>query len=125
MKTDLKEILESLPDFEQLSELASQIREASVVKLNIEKEIKKGEAQIVKMAVTDPAFAVNGKAPPVSFIEATYKYTGFNGELIPWREKYIEACGLLEELRMRMDIYKTMFDVWRTLSANERGNTML
>lgn len=121
MKTDLKEILASLPDFDALTELAGKIRELSVKKLMIEKEIRKAESHAVLVVTGNPVWFRDGKPLPMSLVESTYKYTGLEGEILPLREQYIEACGELDELKMRMDIYKNMFDVWRTLSANERS----
>jgi hypothetical protein len=121
MKTDLKEILVNLPDFDELSNLAHKIREASVKKLMIEKDIKRAEAKVVSTVVGNSAWFRDGKPLAMSVIESTYKYTGLEGEIIPLREQYIESCGELDELRLTMDIYKNMFDVWRTLSANERS----
>lgn len=124
MKADLKEVLTSLPDFEDFLKLAADIREASVNKLTIEKNIKKIEADIVREVTNNPDYFLGGKAPSFNYIDATYKYTGLDGELLPLRSNLIEATALLDELRLRMDIYKNLLEIWRTLSANERASSL-
>lgn len=121
MKSNLEEILEKIPDFEQFLEVASEIRQASLNKMLLEKEIKAGEAKVFRKAMTDEQYQVNGKAPAVSYVDSAYKHTGLDGELLPLRESLIEATAELDELKLRLEVYKSMLDVWRTLSANERS----
>lgn len=124
MKTDLKEVLANLPDFEQFLELAETMRITSVKKLTLEKELKEKEAEVIRTVTSDPQYFNGGKSPSFNYIDSTYRYTGFKGELLPIRAELIEATATLDHLKLKMDIYKNLLEIWRTLSANERSSSL-
>lgn len=121
MKSNLKEVLEGIPDFDEFIELAGQIRELSLKKLTIEKDLKKGEGKTFRDAMVEKEYYVNGKQPAISYIEGAYKYTGLNDCLMPLRDELVEVTAELDYLKLKLDVYKSMLDTWRTLSANERN----
>jgi hypothetical protein len=60
----------------------------------------------------------------MAFIESTYKYTGFNNELIPLRNEYAEVTADLEESKLKFNICRMQLDVYRTEAANNRATTL-
>jgi hypothetical protein len=120
MNTNITELIRKLPDYEDFMNLASEIERLSYEKSKLEIQIKTKESEIVKLVTTDTRFFQNGKVPAMNYINDVYKYTGINGELIPFRESYADVSSQLDKLKIKMDVYKTMLDIWRTLSANER-----
>jgi hypothetical protein len=121
MKTDVKDVLNRLPEFSEFIELADAIRKLSFRKLILEKDIKSMEATVFKTAIADPVYFVGGKTPAISFIENAFKHDGFNGEILPLREELAQVGSDLDHARLTLDIYKMMIEVYRTISANERG----
>lgn len=124
MQTTSAEVLKSLPDFEDLMALATEISAKTLEKLSLELEIKRLEAIAVSRCSTEERFFVNGKPPSVAFLDATYKVTGIEGELLPVRSEHAKAIAFLEELKLKYDVYRNLFDIWRTLSANERSGAV-
>jgi len=123
MQSDIKEVLSKIPEFSDFIALADTIRDLSYKRLLLEKKIKDVESQIFREAVSNETYQINGKAPAVSFIESAYKQSGFDGELVEPREELAKVTSDLEHAKLTLDIYKMMLEVWRTLSANERGIT--
>lgn len=119
-----QDILKKLPDFDDLSKLTEEIAKVSANKLFIENKIKLKEAETVRRVTTETQFFQNGKPPSMAYIEATYKYTGADNEIISIRDELAKTTAQLEALKTRMEIYKQLFDIWRTLSANERHTTL-
>ena len=124
MKDNIKELLQALPDFTDLMEISNKIADAQYLKLNLDIKIKIGESNVFKEAFTNPEYLQNGKPPSATSIESALKYPGLKGELIPLREEYATVSAQLEKLRMQMDIYKQMVEIWRTLCSNERTATL-
>lgn len=124
MKATLTDVMKALPDFDELSNLSAEIADLMYRKLLLEKDIKVGEASVFKKCQTDPSLYQNGKPAPVTFIDNAYKFTGIENELVPIRTQLAEIIAKLELARMKMDVYKNMMDIWRTLSANERSSSM-
>jgi hypothetical protein len=121
MELSSTEIAKKIPDWDELTKMTDNIAEVMLKKLLLEKQIKAEEAKIVYTATTDIQYALNSKAPAISFIEATYKYTGFKNELLPLRDEMALLTSELEKARNRYEIVKQMLDIWRTVSANERN----
>lgn len=121
MNTNLQDIAKSLPDFEDFVKLANEIGELSFRRMKLENEIKARESAIVAKAMSEMAYLVNGKTPSMALIESTYKYTGFNGELVDERLKLADITALLEKKKLLLSIYRDMLEVFRTVSANERA----
>jgi hypothetical protein len=124
MKDNIKEILKALPDFEDLMKLATEISNLMYLKMSIDAEIKVGEAKVFQETSTNPKYLIGGKLPTTSYVNETFKYTGLENELIPTRDRLAKTIAALEEKKLQMDIYKTMIEVWRTLSSNERSATL-
>lgn len=124
MNSNIKEVLESIPDFSEFLNLADEISKMSLEKMFIEKNIKAREAEIVKTVTTESQYFQGGKPPSMSYIDSTYRYSGLNGELLELRGKLSEATAELERLKIRLSVYKDMLEVWRTLSANERSTSL-
>lgn len=124
MKATLAKIIEILPDYEDLMSTAESISELSLKKMQLDIKIKAGESDVFKRASAEEKFFIGGKPAPTSFIENTYKYPGLSGELLPIRSELAAVTSALEKTRMKMDIYKSVMEIWRTLSANERSSSI-
>lgn len=109
-----------LPDFNSMSEIVDIIKDLGYKKIILENKIKSKEAYIVKEALTNPSHYPNGKIPSMSFITATYLFTGFDGELLALREELAKIVSELEHSKLTFKVYGNMIEVWRTESANER-----
>jgi len=121
MKVTIEDVLKSLPDFEDLMKLSSEISTLMYNRMVKESEIKSDESKVFEIASTDAKYFINGKQPSTTYIENTWRYRGFSGELIKKRLELAEIIAKLEQKKLQMDIYKSMLDVWRTLSANSRS----
>ncbi len=115
-----KQVLEKLPDYSDLMELTEEIAKVSAKKLFLDNKIRAMESDVVLRVTKDQSFFQNGKPPSMSFIDVTYRFTGINNEIIPLRDELAEYICKLDSLKIRMDVYKQLFEIWRTLSANER-----
>ncbi len=120
MKANLKEILESIPDYEDFMKLAGEIGQLSFEKMRLENQIKTKEAETFRAAMTprNPG----DKVPSVSFVENAYLHTGFDGQLTALRDGYAYLCGELDKKRIQLSIYKDMIGLFQTVSANERAS---
>lgn len=112
-----------LPDWEDMENLATIIKELTIEKMKLEVFIKFTETEVVKKAMSDEQYFQNGKPPSMSFIESTYKFSGFNNELIEARNKLAVLTGKLEQARIKFDMYKMQVEIYRTESANKRTAT--
>ena len=112
-----------IPDFSDLMRVVNQISISSLEKAKLEVELKASEANIYLEANTNPKYFQNGKSPSVSFVEKTWAYYGFSGELLPIREKLAIHSAKLEGYKLEYDAMKLAIDIWRTQSANERSAT--
>jgi len=124
MDASIKDIIKSLPDFDDLTKLVNEIGELSVKKLKLEAEVKAKETDIMRTALTSETYFVGGKAPSVAYVESVYKFTGFNGELLPIRDSLADVAGELEKRRLLLYVYKDMLELYRTMSANERTSAI-
>ena len=88
-------------------------------KLKLEKE--KLEATVTIEATLTDKHLVDGKTPSVSFIDKSWRVTGFDGEITQIKEQLGEASAKLEQEKRRYEVLKMVFDMWRTQSANERN----
>lgn len=120
MKANLKDILESIPDFEDFMKLATEIRELSFKKMKLENALKAGEAITFKDAMSKPL--ENGKFPSSSFVINAYIHTGLNGELVEDRELLASVASQLEQKKLQLSIYRDMINLFQTVSANERSS---
>jgi hypothetical protein len=109
-----------LPDIERLMELIGKISELMLKEAGLDIEIKLREAEITKSATTDSNYSVNGKSPSQTYIDNTWKYTGFNGELVPMRMELANLHAQLDATKREYDLLRSFIDIWRTQSANER-----
>jgi hypothetical protein len=119
MKSNLKAIIDELPDFDDLKELANEIGELSFKKMQLENRIKAMEAETFKkaMLIQNP----DGKFPSASFVTNAYLHTGLNGELVEERLKLADVSATLDKRKILLSIYRDMLEVFRTVSANERN----
>ena len=119
MKSNLKDIIESIPDFEDFMQLASEIGELSLRKMTLENQIKEGESNTFKTAMN--TMLIDGKKPSASYIAFAYQHTGLNGELVTMRAELAYVQSQLDKKRIQLSIYRDMLEVFRTVSANERS----
>jgi len=124
MKATLADIMKALPDFDDMEKISDEIADLLFRKLVLEKEIKAGESEVFRRFMTDETLYQGGKPYPVSYIENAHRYSGMNGELLPKRHEFAEVSSQLEKARLKLDMYKQMMDIWRTLSANERSSAL-
>lgn len=121
METNPEKILKAIPDFDEFMKLSSEISTLMYEKMVMESKIRSGESRVFEIATTNESYFQNGKPPASTFIDNTWKYRGLEGELIPLRNELAKTVSQLEEKKLQMDIYKSMLEVWRTLSANQRS----
>lgn len=119
MKSNLKDIIESIPDFEDFMKLSEEIGELSFKKMQLENAIKAKEAVIFTKAINE--FIIDGKRPSVAHIERAYLHTGINGELLQERTSLADISSTLEKKKIQLSIYRDMIELFRTISANERS----
>jgi hypothetical protein len=124
MDLTANEVAKRLPDFDDLLKLTENIGELLLQKLLLEKDIKNSESKAVYEATINPIYQQNGKAPSMSFIESTLKYTGINNETLVLREKQAYIIAELEKAKSKYDLYKELIDIWQTLSYSEKKNTL-
>jgi len=111
-----------LPDIERMFSLIDEISELSFNKIRLELEIKVSEAEIVKEATANDKYYVGGKPPSMSYIESTWKVTGFENELVKLRNELAKVGTDLENSKLKFYFYRDLIDLYRTQSANERIN---
>lgn len=109
-----------LPDFEFVLKLVDEIGSLSKRVMELELTLDIEESRITLVATSDPKYLVGGKPPSQTFIDNSWKVTGFEGELVPLRTELIDNKWKLEVAKSTLDLYKKMIDIWRTQSANER-----
>ena len=120
MKSNLKDIIESIPDFEDFLKLGEQIGQLSFEKLRMENQIKSKESETFKKAMAIPNG--EGKFPSASFVTNSYLHTGLDGELVGLRDGLAFLTSELDKKRIQLAIYRDMLEVFRTISANERSS---
>lgn len=113
-----------IPDFEDMLKVSAEIRDMSLEKTRLELIIEDSVAKTVRMLTTNAEYYVNGKPPSMSFINATYAFSGINGEIYEYRVKLGNVTAELEFLKNKLTIYRDMIDVWRTISANKRASVI-
>lgn len=121
MKTNSTEMLKSIPEFDEFTILTGEISGLMLRKMTLETKIKAGEANVFRRVSTEEQFFVGGKPPATTYIDNTFKFTGVDNELMPLRDELIVVIAGLEEKKLLMEVYKSMLDVWRTLSSSERA----
>jgi len=109
-----------LPDLTYLGNLIDEIGEISTKITFLDIDIKLREAEINKEASINPIYFQNNKPPSQSYIENTWKFGGFNNELIPLRKELAQLEVKLEGLKMKYKLYIETIGIWRTQTANER-----
>jgi hypothetical protein len=122
MNANLTDLISIIPDFSEFVKLTEEIGELSFRKMSLEKDIRSVESNIVKEATINEKWFISGKPLSMSFIDSTYKYTGFYNELIPLREKLAEIASTLEKRKLLLSVYRDMLEVFRTISANSRAS---
>lgn len=118
MKANLKDILESIPDFDDFMNLSEEIRELSFRKMQLENQIEQEEAETFRVAMKTPL--PDGKLPSVSFVTNAYMKTGINGELHITKDELAAVSSQLDKKKIQLSIYRDMLELFRTVSANER-----
>ena len=58
------------------------------------------------------------------FIKSTYGFNGLDGKLYEHRVQLGTVEAELEYLKNKLNIYRDMIDVWRTVSANKRASVI-
>lgn len=116
MKSNLKDIIESIPDFDDFMKIADEIGQLSLEKMRLETTIKSEEAETFKKVMFG-----EGKPPSVSFVTNAYLHTGIDGKLLEYRYTLASVISLLEKRKLQLAIYRDMLEIFRTVSANERS----
>ena len=120
MNTNLENILAKIPEFEEFLKIVEKIRDLSYQKLLLERSIKSKEAEIFREAITNTLYFINGKPPAISFVDSAFKPDGFNGELVEPRKELAKVTSELDHAKLELEVYNSMLEVFRTISANER-----
>jgi hypothetical protein len=109
-----------LPEFEDMYKTIEEIRDLAT-EIGIAKvALAYAESEITKLATSDGKYFQNGKPPSQTYIDNTYKYQGFDSELIPMRMNLAKLEAQLAYKKASLDLDKLKLEVWRTQSANER-----
>lgn len=114
------DLLAKLPDVEDLLDLSAEIAKKQLAVSMLESEIKVQEANIVAECLTDSRRFSGGKPLSLAAIERLYLHTGFDGSILKLRNALSKAKVEAEELRRKMEVYKEMIELYRTIAANER-----
>jgi len=114
----------TVPDFEDMMKVAEEIRDKSMAKSKLELKIDDKVAKTVHTVTTDSDFFVNGKPPSMAFIKTTYEFGGIHGELYELRQQLGVVTAELDYLKNKLDVYRQMIEVWRTVSANKRASVI-
>ena len=114
-----------LPDADLMFKSIEAMAELTLRKTALEIKIREQESAIAKEAVTDSSRFISGKPASMAFMKQTYLFTGFDGELIPLRTELAGIEAELEREKLRHDLNRKLYDVWRTQSANERDITFV
>ena len=101
-----------LPDFDKMLEQIQKIKTLSVEVSKLDLQIKYLESITFRQG-KEQGLATN-------FVESAYKHTGFNDEILPLREQIVDKKAELEAARYTLELDKSLIEVWRTISANER-----
>jgi hypothetical protein len=112
------------PDFEDVMEIVERIRELSLQEAILSNKIKFMESDITAEATENEKYFVNGKPPSMTYINSTYKVTGFDGELKKLRNDLAQIQSELEYRKNLFSVKKDMLEVWRTESANQRASVL-
>lgn len=107
-------------DFNDLYAEAEILRDLRNKVESLEIYIHAAEAEITLEMTSNPKFFVGGKRPAQTFIDNTYKYTGFDNSLLPKRLELAELKSEYIFHEVKFDAMKKEIDKWRTESANER-----
>lgn len=110
----------ALPDIDEMFDILDEIHNLGIEKARLDFEIKVAEANINKIVSTDSQFFLNGKPPSQAYIDNTYKFCGINNELIDKRKRLFEIDVEIEFNQARFNLLRTVIEIWRTQSANER-----
>lgn len=111
----------NLPDFDDLLELSNTIATLTREKIILENRIKLIESNVVKECMTNAAYWTSGKQPSMDYVKSTWMVSGFDDELLPYKEQLADVVSSLEKCKMQFQVYRDLVDVWRTISANERA----
>ena len=114
-----------LPNTEQMFESINVMHALSVKKTAVELKIKEAESVVAKEAMTNEAYYVKGRPPSMEFLKKTHLFTGIDGALLPLRAELAGIEADYEREKLRHDLNRKLFDVWRTQSANERDATFV
>ena len=114
----------NIPDFEDMVKVSEKIRELSLEKTRLELKIDDSFSKTVLQLTTNPEYFVNNKPPSMVFIKATYGFGGLDGKLYEYRIQLGTIEAELEYLKNKLNIYRDMIDVWRTVSANKRASVI-
>lgn len=124
MKSNPDDVLKTIPDFEELIALSELIAGFMFTKLSLEAKIKEGESNVFRIASADERYFQGGKPASSTYIENAWKFTGLDGELVPLRNELASVIAKLEGSRMKMDVFKNMIEIWRTLCSNQRSSSL-
>lgn len=114
----------NIPDFEDMMQLTEKIRDTALEKTRLELLIDDTFSKTVLTLTTNPEYFVNGKPPSMVFIKSTYGISGLDGKLYELRVELGNVEAELEYLKNKLNVYKDMIDVWRTISANKRASVI-
>jgi len=113
-----------IPDFNDMQELTDEIGRAKAQLINVKANIQALQATLIKEALTNTNHWIGGKQPSMSYCKEVVSVIGNTDidaeelrELVLVHAETVEKLAMLEGL---YQIYKDKFDLYRTISANER-----
>lgn len=112
-------------DLELMLKLSDDMATAQTTLLKLKHADTLLKAYIAQTVTSDSKYWVNDKPPTMAYISSHYHVLGHDEEtrdaLNKMAEQIIELEGDLLRLRTKFQIEKDKLEVWRTVSANNRG----
>lgn len=114
----------SLPDFEDLMELAEEIGKLDTKISKLKNMLEHLKALITQQVTMDKKFFINDKPPSMSYITSHFHVLGTSPDvsetLLDIKEDLAKSTGELQAKKNQFVVMRDMIKVWQTESANER-----
>ena len=120
----MEDYTELIPDFDSMQELVELIGKTHAKLLQAKEMYKQAQAECIQEAITDKNYWIGNKIPSMKYCETVVAVLGntaeerteleaMRGTITELTEKHKLLTGLLQVMRDKLDLFRTM-------SANER-----
>jgi hypothetical protein len=111
------------PDYEDMMRVAKVIRKFMEEVSSLEVGIDAIISDTVRTVTTNPDYFMNGKAPSMEYIKATYMLSGLpENHLVDLRVELGKKKAELDEAKRAFDILRDAVTIYVTESANQRSS---